>query len=189
MENGSREKLMEVMKSFRNAMLVTQASDKTLRSRPMALMRTEENGDMWFMTAFESGKVHDIETNPEVNVTMQEGSKFLSITGRGDISRDRAKIDELWSEPCKIYFPKGKDDPDLALIRVTANEGEYWDNEGVNRMKFLFEAVKAYVTGTTPDFDKGQHGSVSLKNSQPSDGQTVTASADAIPGNYAPKPA
>ena len=34
MENGSREKLLEILKKFRNAMLVTQASHGTLRSPP-----------------------------------------------------------------------------------------------------------------------------------------------------------
>ena len=27
----------------------------------------------------------------------------------------------------KAWFPKGEDDPEIALIRVTAEKAEYWD--------------------------------------------------------------
>jgi general stress protein 26 len=28
----------------------------------------------------------------------------------------------------KIWFPKGKDDPEVALLRVTLEKAEYWDS-------------------------------------------------------------
>lgn len=89
---------------------------------------------------------------------------FASVTGRASVHRDRAKIHELWTEHAKVYFPKGKDDPEIVLIKVSAEEGEYWDNDGLEGIKYLFEAVKAYVTGTKrpENDDKEQHGSVSL---------------------------
>jgi general stress protein 26 len=166
METGTREKLMALLKSFRNAMLVTQALDHTLRSRPMALLQVEDNGDCWFMTGFDSGKVDEIERNPMVNVSLQEERKFLSLSGRATISRDRQKIDELWSEHLKVFFPNGKEDPNLVLIRVTPAEGEYWDNDGTQGLKFLVESVKAYVTGTTPNVDEAQHAAVTLNGGQ-----------------------
>ncbi|HTN86785.1 MAG TPA: pyridoxamine 5'-phosphate oxidase family protein, partial [Sorangium sp.] len=99
MENGSREKLLEILKKFRNAMLVTQASHGTLRARPMALVKVDDGtGDIWFMTSIDSGKIDEIESNPEVNVTLQEQRRYLSLSGRASIVRSRAKIDELWSE-------------------------------------------------------------------------------------------
>lgn len=162
METGTREKLMGLLKTFRNAMLVTQARDNALRSRPMALLKVEDNGDCWFVSGFASGKVDEIERNPKVNVSLQDDRKFLSISGYAAISRDRQKLDELWSEPLKVYFPKGKEDPDLVLIRVTPAEGEYWDNQGIQGLKFLLEAAKAYVTGTTLHVDSAQHATVTM---------------------------
>jgi general stress protein 26 len=166
METGTREKLMELLKSFRNAMLVTQTTDKALRARPMALLKIELTGELWFITSFDSGKVHEIQDNPDVNVSLQDDRKFLSITGRATIVRDRKKIDELWTEEAKVYFPKGKEDPHIALIHVIPSEGEYWDNEGINGLKFMLEAAKAYVTGTTPSVDKDQHGVVKMNGGQ-----------------------
>ncbi len=171
METGTREKLMGILKSFRNAMLVTQAQDKTLRSRPMALLKVEDNGDCWFMTGFDSGKIDEIGQNPMVNVSLQDDRKFLSLSGQAVINRNREKLEELWSEHLKVFFPKGKEDPNLALICVTPSEGEFWDNEGVQGLKFLLESVKAYVTGTTPDIDNAQHGAVSLNSGETSSTQ------------------
>ncbi len=168
METGTREKLMGILKSFRNAMLVTQAQDKTLRSRPMALLKVEDNGDCWFMTGFDSGKIDEIGQNPMVNVSLQDDRKFLSLSGQAVINRNRQKLEELWSEHLKVFFPRGKEDPNLALICVSPSEGEFWDNEGVQGLKFLLESVKAYVTGTTPDIDNAQHGTVSLNSEQTS---------------------
>ncbi|AUX42820.1 pyridoxamine 5'-phosphate oxidase [Sorangium cellulosum] len=173
METGSREKLMEILKKFRNAMLVTQASHGVLRSRPMALMKVDDaTGDIWFMTSIDSGKVDEIESNPEVNVTLQEEHRYLSLSGRASIVRSRAKIEELWSEEAKVFFPRGKDDPHLALIHVSPREGEYWDNHGAAGLRFLVEAVKAYVTGTTPKADSTQHGAVPLSAGQTANGLT-----------------
>jgi general stress protein 26 len=166
METGTREKLMGLLKSFRNAMLVTQAKDTALRARPMALLKVEDNGDCWFMTGFDSGKVEEIEQNPMVNVSLQDERKFLSLSGRAAISRDPQKLDELWSEHLKVFFPKGKEDPNIALICVTPAEGEYWDNDGAQGLKFLLESVKAYVTGTTPNVDEAQHAAVALNQGQ-----------------------
>jgi general stress protein 26 len=166
METGTREKLLGLLKTFRNAMLVTQARDGALRSRPMALLQVEDNGDCWFMSGLDSGKIDEIERNNLVNVSLQDDRKFLSLSGRAIISRDRAKIDELWSEHMKVFFPMGKNDPSIALICVTPMEGEFWDNEGMQGLKFLLESVKAYVKGTTPEIDPGVHGAVKLDGGQ-----------------------
>lgn len=168
METGSREKLLEILKKFRTAMLVTQASQGALRARPMALMKVDsETGDVWFMTSIDSSKVDEIESHPEVNVTLQEGRRFLSLSGSASIVRSRTKIEALWSEEAKVFFPQGKDDPSLALIHVSPREGEYWDNEGAAGLRFLVDAVKAYVTGTTPKTDAAQHAAVPLNGGQP----------------------
>ena len=60
--------------------------------------------------------------------------------------------------------PSGKDDPSICLVRVDAEEGEYWDRSGVEGLKFMFEAGKAIVQGRQPyvDEDSKQHARVRL---------------------------
>ena len=41
--------------------------------------------------------------------------------------RDTARLEQLWSGRLKNWFPDGKKDPDLALLRVRVDRAEYWD--------------------------------------------------------------
>jgi general stress protein 26 len=45
-------------------------------------------------------------------------NKYLSVSGVAEVCTDRAKIAELWTEEWKLWFPGGKDDANLALLRV-----------------------------------------------------------------------
>ena len=139
---------------FDNAMLVTRATDGQLRCRPMVIAGTEQDADLWFATSIDSGKAQEILAAPQVCVAMQDGGLYLSISGVAELSQDAAKIDELWSEAWKVWFPNGKQDPSLALIRVTATEGEFWDRSGLKRLTYLFKAGKAYLLGDRPNVDK-----------------------------------
>lgn len=141
----------QILKHFDNAMLTTRSSDGMLRSRPMAIARTEENGDLWFFTSIEAGKVDEISTDPRCAAVMQGDRRYLSISGRAVLVRDQAKIDELWITAVEPWFEEGKEDPKVTLIRFEADEGEYWDNSGVKGLRYVFEAAKALWTGGTID--------------------------------------
>ena len=66
-----------------------------------------------------------------------------AVAGRASIVNDRAKIEELWSPAMKLFFPGGKDDPDLCLIRVEVDSAEYWDGPGSIFGKALYIALTA----------------------------------------------
>lgn len=77
---------------------------------------------------------------------------------------DRAKLSRLWKAEWKVWFPGGKDDPNIVLLRVDGTVGEYWDNGGTSGLKYPIEAGKALVTGSRPDVgdDPKVHTKVSL---------------------------
>jgi general stress protein 26 len=158
------KKFHDLLEKFGTAMLVTHTGEGGLRGRPMAIAQVDEDCRVWFFSLHESGKVHEIETSPQVAVTCQKDRDvYLSITGSAILSRDRTKIEEMWNESYKVWFPEGKDDPDLVLIGVEPQEGEYWDQEGTNKLQYLFESARAYATGTRPKIEEGdQHGKVQL---------------------------
>jgi general stress protein 26 len=152
-----REHFLKLLKQFSTAMLVTHAGAGELRARPMAIADVEAGGRVWFITSVDTAKVHEIESDTGVHlVCLKEHSAYLSISGRASLSRDRARIERVWQEPFKVWFPKGKDDPEIALIAVTPEEVEFWDNQGLNRVGYLFESAKAYVTGSKPQVKEGE---------------------------------
>ena len=156
------DRLKDLLKDFNTAMLVTHAPDGTLHARPMAVAQVEPDGDLWFVTDRASGKMDDIGADAHVNVSMQGAGKFVSVSGNAAAVEDRAKVDEIWNEHMRVWFPGGKDDPNLVLLRVDAREGEYWDNSGANAIKYMFKAGRAYLRGERPTDDRTEHGKARL---------------------------
>jgi general stress protein 26 len=155
-DEDKRQQLARLMSEFKTAMLVTRTDDGNMRARPLSIAGSGEGGALYFSTAVESPKVHELDVDPHVNVVMQDGRRFVSLSGVASVVGDRALIDQLWSESWKVWFPKGKDDPSLRIVAVEPVEAAYWDMSGTTGIKHVFEMAKAYVTGKRPDADDDQ---------------------------------
>lgn len=142
-------KLAELIQDVRIAMLTTTRPDGRLVSRPLGTQEVEFDGDLWFATGADSAKVAEIAANPLVNVSYAStsGGTFVSVSGRAEVLDDRAKIEKVWSPAMKLFFPGGKDDPNLRLIRVQAETAEYWDGPGT----LLGKAMYLMLTAVTDD--------------------------------------
>ena len=98
-----REHFHKLLTQFQTAMLVTHAGADRLRARPMAVAKVETNSRLWFITGAETAKTHEIEADTRVHVVCQnDRSAYLSLSGRAELVRDRAKIEELWQEPFRV---------------------------------------------------------------------------------------
>lgn len=161
---GDHERFQELVKEFDTAMLVTRTADDRLEARPMAIVEVEETNDLWFLTSAETRKVDEILSDPRAQVVCQdERDKYLSVGGTARIVHDRAKVEAVWKEPYKVWFPEGKDDPRIVLINFRPQEGEYWDNRGANKLRLLADAVRAYASGERPrGDDPDTHGRLQL---------------------------
>lgn len=164
MTTSPETKLRELLDAFGVAMLVTRTPDGELRGRPMALAEVQPDGSLWFATDRNSTKVDELARDGHVAVTMQSGTKFVSLSGTAVPVADRERAARLWKTEWKVWFPGGKDDPNLVLLRVDGSAGEYWDNSGTSGVKYLIQAGRALLTGTRPDVgdDPKVHGKVTL---------------------------
>jgi general stress protein 26 len=124
-------RLRKLIKNSRIAMFTTVASDGRLRSRPMANLKGGFDGDLWFVTRSNAPKTEEIRDNQHVNVAYVDADdeRFVSISGLASLVREPAKIQELWSRRLRAWFPGGKKDPELALIRVRIDRAEVWDSK------------------------------------------------------------
>ncbi len=149
---GARQKVWSLIKDIKVAQLVTYGESNRLHARPMAAVQQEKPDDLWFFTRFDSPKIAEIAHNPSVLLSYSEPAdqNYVSISGTASVSQDRAKIHELWSEWMRTWFPKGKDDPAIALIRVEIESAEYWDSPS-SAMVYAYGYVKARLTGEMPD--------------------------------------
>jgi general stress protein 26 len=156
-------KLYEMIKDIRIAMMTTVDTEGELHSRPMYAQEADQHGDLWFFTRLQSPKITEISRDNEVNLAYADPSNqsYVSIFGTAEIVRDKGKIDEKWSAGLKAWFPDGKDDPQIALIRVHPVRGEYWDSPS-STVVHLYGTVKAAVTGKPPT-ELGDNKKVDLK--------------------------
>ena len=150
------DQVVDTIEHIRVAMMTVAEDDGRLTSRPMAVMRVDADGSLWFLTRDGSHKTGHLR---HVNLAFadRDDADYLSVGGSGEVVRDRATIDALWTPMARPWFPEGKDDPTLVALRVRADDIEYWDSSS-SRMLRLLEMARAAVTGTRDD--EGEHGRV-----------------------------
>jgi len=120
---------------------------KPFDTRPMAPEKIDEQGNFWFLSSSDSHKNEELERDSSVQLLFQGSSysDYLSIYGKAIISKDRAKIKELWDPMMKTWFTEGEDDPRITVIQVIPSEGYYWDTKhgmAVATVKRIFGAIK-----------------------------------------------
>jgi general stress protein 26 len=145
--NPEMQTIADKIKDIKTAMLVSLEEDGCLRSRPMQTLQITGK-DLLFLTGYQSGVSHEIRHDSHVNVSYADESKkvFVSLSGRAYVSKDQALIEELWQEPFRAWFPEGKDDPNIAVLRVTVDHGEYWDTPS-GPVVYALGLAKAMITG------------------------------------------
>ncbi|MEJ7848657.1 MAG: pyridoxamine 5'-phosphate oxidase family protein [Pyrinomonadaceae bacterium] len=156
----SLKKLKELIEGIDFCMLTT-IDGGHLRSRPMSTQEFGLDGDLWFFTSDNTHKVDEITADSRVNVAYSkpEDNAYVSVSGTAEISKDRAKIEELWNPILKAWFPEGLDDPTLCLLKVSVEEAEYWDSSNSTLVQ-IAGFLKAMVTGS--QIDSGDHGKISM---------------------------
>jgi general stress protein 26 len=108
----------------------------------------EFSGAVWFLTRSTSGKVANIRAHQQVTLDYADpgDSKYATLRGRASLGRDQAKIDEMWNPMYKAWFPEGKEDPEIAVLKVDVDEGEYWEANS-SKIVMGIKYVAAAVTG------------------------------------------
>ncbi len=162
MENNI-QKLGELIKEVKIAMMTTLDQDGTFRSRPMATQKTEFDGTLWFFTHASSPKVEEVEQSHHVNLSYAapDSNTYVSVTGTATLVRDEAKAKELWNPILKAWFPKGLEDQDLALLHVMVEKAEFWDSPS-STMVQIAGFVKALATGKAYKPSPGEHEKITL---------------------------
>jgi general stress protein 26 len=123
------QKLAGMIRDIPVAMLTTTSARGWLRSRPMVAQGIPFDGALWFFTSGTAAKAADIRDRRQVNVSFAspDRDRYVSFSGIATIVDDQERAARLWNLSYEPWFPLGLDDPDLTLIRIQAEEAEYWD--------------------------------------------------------------
>jgi general stress protein 26 len=152
------EKFIKLIKNTRVCMLISDEKDEEyLSGRPMAISDVDENGNIWFFTKERFHWVDELEENKMVSLAIinESDNTYLMVHGDASLSDDQEKMKELWNPSMKAWYPKGLDEQDIILLKVTPEDVHYWDNDS-NNMVVLFKMVKAILKGE--EFSGGEQG-------------------------------
>lgn len=149
------DKFYGLIEDINIAMMTTRRPDGHLESRAMANQKRAGGADLWFVTAEGASKLRDIAHDPHVNLAYYDADSYewVSASGIATISRDRAKIAELYAPDWKMWFGQEDDprhgtadDPRIVLIGITIHAAVFLE---VNKPKpvVLFELAKGWLTG------------------------------------------
>lgn len=156
------EKFKELVKHESTCLFTTRLTQVPLTTRPMAVQKVCDQGNFWFLSDIDSDKNQEIALDSRVQLFICNTSnyEFLSVYGRATVSPDRKKIDELWSDIAKAWFPGGKDDPSVTVIKVTPEQGFYWDTKD-GKLVSMIKILASAVTGKT--MEEGVEGTISVR--------------------------
>jgi general stress protein 26 len=86
----------------------------------MAMRQKVRGEEIWFATALASKKCRDLEADSRCALALFDAKDgtTLSISGRGEVLRDRNLALALWDPSWTRWFPGGPAQRGLALLRV-----------------------------------------------------------------------
>ncbi|ATG55939.1 general stress protein [Brachybacterium ginsengisoli] len=142
----TQQDVVQKLRDTELVMLTTALPGGKLLSHPMSIQGVTDDADVWFFVSLSGGQAEVLRSGPEVNLAIAEAGSWLSVAGRAAFVEDRAVVDQLWSDSAEAYFPGGKDDPDLGLLRVSGDSAQFWGLPG-GRVAGLAQIVKAKVAG------------------------------------------
>jgi general stress protein 26 len=148
-KTGDVERVWDLMEKIGLAMLVTLDGHK-LRARPMRPFVPPAENAVYFLADARRHKDEEIAKHPGVNLSFADigGQKYVSLTGRAEISNDRAHIKELFVTPAKAWWDSS-DDPNIRLLKIVPEDAEFWDAPG--KIISYVKMAAAAATGTRPD--------------------------------------
>lgn len=104
-----------------------------VNTRPMSNNgEVQYDGDNWFFARASSTKVAEINADDRVQLTFSdpEGPSFISVWGTGQVVSDIALKQKLWHDGLERWFKNGPEDPEVTLVKVSADRIQTWGRLG-----------------------------------------------------------
>lgn len=155
-----RERLWKELDKARIVMLGL-VGGKPHHMQPMAVFGDTDGDALWFYTKLDTDLVRDTGASHQAMVCLMAKDTEFQACIQGVLTRDadRAKIDQYWSPFVSAWFPDGKDDPELTMMRLDPADARVWiSNKGP--ISYPLEIAKANLTGTLPKV--GAKGDIAL---------------------------
>jgi general stress protein 26 len=117
--------------------------------QPMTAFVERETGSIWFYTYRDSDLAEAAQGGGEGHFVFQSRDLWACIDGTITVQEDPKRVAKYWNVHVAAWYPEGKDDPRLTMLRLDCADAGVWFSEG-GPVKYAFEVAKANATKTTP---------------------------------------
>src|ERR1700760_4105437 len=125
-----------------------------MHSEPLTAQLDEDQVDTIFFFVGKDNRV--VRGGPAMAQFVSKGQDFFAcLAGTISVDNDRAMIDKLWSRQVESWFPGGKSDPNLALLRFDIDNAELWEPD-----MSLSGKLKMVFGGKIESNEEGSHARV-----------------------------
>lgn len=134
--------LVELLRGFEAATLITRARGGRLQGRPTSIARVEDNATVWLVTSASVIESQELVDDGRAMLTLQASLRFVSINGRAEPVSTPVALESLGQSSYRVWHD-GSSAPEIALVRFTAFDAEYWDDAGARGLRYVVRADRA----------------------------------------------
>lgn len=117
--------------------------------QPMTAFVDRAANRLWIFTRNDTDLAHQVGTGHMAMFVHQQRDLKACIGGELRIDTDHRAIDRYWNSVVAAWYPLGRDDPHLVMLRMDCDDARVWiDDHGP--VKFAWEIAKANLTKNPP---------------------------------------
>lgn len=119
--------------------LITVGEDGRPDARAMAVARADGLKTAWMMTGKSSDKVRQLSKTPECMLyatDLEDTQSYMELRlwGKLEVLDDAGSKAQIWRDDYACYFPGGQDDPNLCVLKFTAESGTLQTQAGKEKL-------------------------------------------------------
>ena len=136
---SSHDEAKRLLGPDKAAFLITIGEDGRPDARAMAVAKADGLKTAWMMTCKLSDKHRQLSQNPgcmiyATDLEDTQGYMELRLWGKIELLDDAETKARIWRDDYICYFPGGKDDPNLCVLKFTADSGTLQTQAGKEKL-------------------------------------------------------
>ncbi len=145
------ERLWKALEDERTGMLGLTGPDAD-HMQPMTGFCERGPGAIWFFLRRDNHLIQSLSQGAKAMYCLntKDHEVWACIAGSLYEQHDQERIDKYWNPVVAAWFPEGKDDPELTLLRLDLDDAQVWVSRK-GPIRFALEIAKANLTKSEPD--------------------------------------
>lgn len=135
----TKEAIYEFISRQKTSFVSSVDEDGFPWTRALIAPRFIDGNDIYFSTYTSSNKVKQFKNNQKASVYFYEKSRprwqGVMIKGTMQVLDDQQTKDKFWRDSDKMFFRKGKTDPNYCVLKFSGIEAEYFISFKTEKIK------------------------------------------------------